>query len=161
MLKILLYVGTGLNIFHTDIQYNIRELQHKLGIKNCKIYSQNTDEILEKIGCKVNNLYLKRYEYYDKRQVVLHDFDENVYKNLISDIVDLEENDIFMMIGIIDSLDYMLKPLKCKKIVINSITDKNNLDYILDKMSLLSLYKNDVNSNETIINESDNNKKIV
>lgn len=137
MSKILLYVGTGLNIFDKDILYNIKELQEKLGLNNCKIYSQNTDENLEKIGCKVNNLYAKRYEYYNNNKVVLHDFVENLYKDLISDIVDLKDNDMFIMIGIIDSLDYMLKPLRCKKICINSIIDKNNLDSILDKFSFL------------------------
>lgn len=146
------------NVSPSNVHYTLKEIQDTLGYNRCKIYSQNIDDLLERVGCivekvhgdacksrcescgKIDNIGYNSIDEKSKcincsnklRNNVVYYGEKANYENMLSDIIDLEKNDILFMIGTSNSsinIDMIIRPLKMKKVYINIMKeDRYNLE---------------------------------
>ena len=154
----------------SEVHYALRDIQNSLGYERCKIYSQNIDDLLERAGCKVEKVHGNACESrcdhcgrivwidYGKiefgnrcvdcgnrlRNNIVYYGERGNYENLISDIVDLESEDMLFIIGTSNAsinIDRIIHPLKMKKIYVNMCKEErydiNQYDHvIIDRIEL-------------------------
>lgn len=170
----------------SNVHYALKDIQDNLGYNNCKIYSQNIDDLLERAGCIVEkvhgNVCESRCDKCGKiDNIGYNNIDENSicincgnrlrnnvvyygeranYVNMLTDIIDLDKDDILFIIGTSNStinIDMIIKPLKMKKVYVNTIKEEkynmNQYDIIIyDKIEkCLYIIKSIINENKKTI----------
>lgn len=129
----------------SSVHYFLKEMQEN---HDCKIYSQNIDDLLERVGCNVEKIHgdacesrcdqcgnIENVGYgvideksvcsvckYRLRNNIVYYGEQGNYETMISDIIDLEQDDMLFIIGTSNSsinIDAIIKPLKMKKIYVN------------------------------------------
>lgn len=166
----------------SEVHYTLKDIQNSLGYNRCKIYSQNIDDLLERAGCKVEKIHGNACEArcdhcgrivwigYGKielgsrcadcgnrlRNNIVYYGERGNYENLISDIIDLESDDMLFIIGTSNTsidIDMIIHPLKMKKIYVNRCKeeryDMNQYDHVIyDNIELcLDRIKDIINKN--------------
>lgn len=138
----------------SEVHFALRDIQMRLGPDRCLIYSQNIDDLLERAGCRVNKIHgsacesrcvscgnIEHIGYgtidststcnkcrHGLRNNIVYYGERGDYEQLISDVVDMEDDDILFMIGTSNSsinIDMIIRPLKMKKVYVNpNVEDK-------------------------------------
>jgi NAD-dependent deacetylase len=141
----------------SDVHKIMAHIQKSLGEDRCIIFTQNVDDLLERAGCtKVSHVHgiinqtrctkcgetfvisndtlsiqdshckvcsgMLRYD------IVYYGESAPEYKNMIETLIDMENDDVFVMIGTSCqalSVDAIVKPLKMKKVYINPVIEPN------------------------------------
>lgn len=141
----------------SDVHRTIADIQQKLGEDRCVIFTQNVDDLLERAGCtKVCHVHgivdqarctgcNMRIKIHDNTESIENDVCKSCsnrmrydivyyrehapeYEHMIETLVDMENEDLFVMIGTSCEaipIDNIVRVLKMRKVYVNPIVEPN------------------------------------